>query len=191
MAYNPNDFYGKTWIYFPSAILCAVIGGCCLIAGPLFLLEIIKGSDGRALHDAGIAMTAAAAPLLLLAALFAIKIAVRRHPIVRIDRDGLEINMIAVSSFGPGMRRPSWRITTRQISTPVFVWVPWSSISSIEVTGLPMAHFLMILGPVYGSVIAERDQEPPIADRIEIAEAEFNCSINEVAETIKDHFHGQ
>ena len=122
MSYHPppTQFSGKIWIYVAQAVVVGGLTAFCLLLGPLFLFELIRSADGRPTRPAGIALCILSVPFLLVFLLAAFNIAARRRPLLRLYREGIEMNMIGASSLDgspipiPKLVRVAWLIVSLQ-----------------------------------------------------------------------------
>lgn len=185
----PTQFSGKTWIFIVQALVFGGLGVFSLVMGPLFLFGIMTRADGRPGTDAGIALTILSIPFLLVFALALFNVVARRRPILRVCREGLELNMIGSSSLDgipliPGLIRVAWLIISFKGFKQQIVRAPWKSLRHVEVSGPPMAHTLTIVASILQPPIAQRNSWPPIANQIAFREVAFDAPLDQIADTI-------
>ena len=189
---SPTQFSGKTWIFIVQALVFGGLGAFGLVLGPLFLLGVLKPADGRPGTAAGIALTVMSVPFLLMFALAAFNVLARRRPILRVCREGLEINMIGSSSLDgvplvPGLVRVAWLIISFQGFQRQTAWAPWPSFRRVAISGPPMARTLTISGEIIRPPQLDDDRQEPFANRIAFHEVEFDAPLDQVAATIEDY----
>jgi len=194
MSYHhlPTESKGKTWIFFVQAIVFGVLATFALILGPLSLFEIIKDVRGQPATDAGVALTIMRVPFLLVFALAVFNIAARRRPLLRICREGLEINMIGSSSLDgtpliPVIVRVAWLILSFQSFKAHTLRAPWQSLHHAEVLGPPMAQTLTIIGAMFRVVDQQCTEATPAADHLTFPEASFRVPLGQIADAINEY----
>src|SRR5262249_51405640 len=100
MADPETRFQAKTWIFLPTAIFMGLFIVFGLIMGPLYLTGTMKRVDGKPATDAGIAITAVTLAFFVPAFVLAVfNLQVRRAPLVRICREGIEARLIGQTSL--------------------------------------------------------------------------------------------
>jgi hypothetical protein len=110
-----TNFYSRMWFRYVGAAVCTLLAMFCLVFGPLFLLDILRPANGNPGKDAGVAMSIMLLPMSLVMALSWFNVAVRRKPLLRICREGIEVNVIGSSSLDgvplvPPLIRIAWLV---------------------------------------------------------------------------------
>jgi hypothetical protein len=185
----PTIFFAKTWYLYVGAIVFTALAAFSAIMGPLFLLEIIKPAHGRPGTEAGIALSVMAAPMCLIALLGWFNIRARRRPLLRICDEGLEINVIGASSLDgvpllPIMVRIAWLIVSLQGFKKQIGWIPWPSLRTVQVRGLPMARTLVIAGTIVYPTFRGEQVTARIANAVSFRDAEFQDPLDTIADAI-------
>ncbi len=189
-----TEFRGKTWFY---VVLAVVFGGLAvfgLVLGPLFLFEIAKDARGQPAPDAGLALTIMSVPLTLAFALFVFNAISHRRPILRVCREGLVIRLIGTSALDhvplvPAILRLLWAIASFQGFRQRIVFVPWDSLRSLEITGLPMNRKLLI-GQETGRSQEFHETKIHLFE-MTLSEAAFAVSLDVIAGTIAAYFRDE
>ncbi len=112
-------FMAKSWYHFVVAIIFTILFLFCAVLGPLFLLDIVPRADGKPGTEGGVAMSIIAVPMGLIALLGWFNVVSRRRPLLRICREGIEVNVIGASSLDgiplvPTWIRAAWLIVSMQ-----------------------------------------------------------------------------
>ncbi len=191
MSYNALPFHypGKTWIFYAQAYIFGGFGFFGLVLGPLFLFGVMKDAQGRPATDAGVGLTITSVLLLLVFALAVFNIVARRRPMLAVCREGLAVNMIGSSSLDgvpliPSMIRVAWLVVSRQGFKQQVILVPWQSLHHADISGLPMARVLTIVGPIYRASDQAFNNAIPLANQVVIREVAFDDPLEEIAEMI-------
>ena len=184
-----TEFSGKTWIFVAQVVVFGSLGGFSLIMGPLFLTGVIKPANGRPGNDAGIALTIMSIPLLLVFALAVFNLVARRRPILRLCREGLEVNIIGASSLDgipliPGLVRVAWLVISMQGFKQQIMWVPWHYLGHVVVSGPPMARRLTIDASIPLRHAAPEVIQSAMASQITFHEVAFDASLDQIAASI-------
>ena len=182
-------FFAKTWYLYFGAILFTALSAFSAIMGPLFLLEIITPAHGRPGTEAGIALSVMAAPMWLIALLGWFNIRAHRRPLLRICEEGLEINVIGASSLDgvpllPIVVRVAWLILSLQGFKKQIGWIPWPSLRTVQVRGLPMARALVIEGTIVYPTFRGEQATARIANAVSFGDAEFQDPLDTIADAI-------
>lgn len=152
----------------------------------------MRRADGRPGTDAGIAMSVTSVPMSLVAALLWFNVLARRKPLLRICREGIEVNVIGSSSwdgvpFVPAVIRIAWLIVSLQGFKRRIAWIPWSTLRNVEVTGPPMMRALAVDGEVvYPSFLGDELTANVVAS-ITFCESEFVAPLGEIADAIRSY----
>jgi hypothetical protein len=162
-----------------------------LVFGPLFLFGLMKSADGRPTTDAGIALCIMSVPLCLVCALAVFNLMARRRPILRLCREGLEVNQIGVSSLDgvplvPGWIRVAWLILSRQGFRQELVRTHWQTLESVHTGGVPMARTLTIDAAFYRR--ADADGSPSIS-QLCFREVAFEVPVDHIALAVNGFAH--
>lgn len=182
-------FFGKTWHVYVGSLLFTALAACSAIMGPLFLLEIIKPAHGRPGTEAGIALSVMAALMCLIASLGWFNILARRRPLLRICEEGLEINVTGASSLDdvpllPLMVRVAWLILSLQGFKKQIGGIPWRSMRTVQVRGLPMARTLVIEATIIYPTFRSEQVTVRIANAVTFRDAEFQDPLDTIADAI-------
>ncbi len=182
-------FYAKSWYFYVAAILFTMLAAFCTILGPLFLFEIMKRADGKPGTDAGIAMSIMAAPIWLIALLGWFNVYARRKPLLRICKEGLEINIIGASSLDgvpliSNFVRVVWLIMTLQGFKNQIGWIPWDTFRSVDVVGMPMMRSLVIDATVVYPTFRGDDLTAKIGNSVTFLDADFQNALEAIASSI-------
>jgi hypothetical protein len=148
-----DRFPGKTWIYWSQFIICGDLGLGSVILGGLFWTVTMKDALDKPAPEAGPPMVITGSCLLIVAALAAFNIISRHTSMIRCYRDGIECNLIGVSSLDrvplvPGLLRLAWTILSVQGFRTQRWRIPWSQFAGADVSGIPMAYELTLKGAV-------------------------------------------
>jgi hypothetical protein len=185
----PTQFMGKTWIFVAQAIFIGGLGVFGLMMGPLLLLEIIRPANGKPGTDAGIALSAISIPLLLVALMAVHNLRVRRNPLLRVCREGLEIVEVGASRLDktpmiPGMIRVAWLILSGEGFRQKVTRIPWERFERAWVSGPPMIRRLIIAA----SLPAFDDDGFPMHsgsfEPIVLSDATFKTPLDQIADAI-------
>lgn|SRR5579883_379674 len=120
MAGPETRFRAKTWIFRARVIGLGFFTLFGMIYGPLFLTGAMKDAMGRPARGAGIGITAVTLGFFLPAfAIAFFNLGVRRPPLVRICREGIEARLIGGTSLDgvpsvPGLVRFYWGLLSTQ-----------------------------------------------------------------------------
>ena len=188
-------FYAKSWYLYVGAIVFTMLAMFCAIFGPLFLFDIMKRADGKPGTDAGVAMSIMAVPMFLIALLGWFNVYARRKPLLRICKEGMEINVIGVSSLDgtpliPNLVRVAWLILSLQGFKKQIGWIPWETLRNIEVVGLPMMRSLLIEATIAYPAFRGDDMTARIGDSIAFRDAEFQEPLEVIVSTIQEFYNG-
>jgi len=186
----PTQFRGKTWIVVVNAIVFGGLAGFCAVLGPLFLVGVLKPADGRPGTGAGIALSIISVPLVLVFVLAVFHVLARRRPVLRLCREGLEINLLGASSLDdvplvPVFVRLTWLIVSLQGFRQQLVRARWEDLRGLRITGPPMARTLTIAAAVDRSASPPDGQPGPKANRVSFGEAAFARPLDQVASAIQ------
>jgi hypothetical protein len=140
---------GKTWIFVAQAIIFGGLGLFSLPMGMLFLFGNLKRVNGAPATDAGIALTLISFPLLLLFALAVFNVWARRHPVLTLSPEGIEIVRIGWiapqwARVIPVRMRLAWSIISMRGFRRTVFHVPWWHSPHAHVSGPPMQCLLTI-----------------------------------------------
>jgi len=150
----------------------------------------------------GILLTAFGVFLVPLTAHSIFHIVMRRRPIVRLCREGIEINKIGAAFLDgdrlvagglvpgelvPGAIRVVWPVFSGQGLKREILRAPWEHFRYVQALGLPETKELAI-----GAMFFRRGRESPdpagaILDRITFKPADFNALLDQVAVAIEKH----
>lgn len=189
---TPTQFRGKTWIFIVQALVFGGLGGFSLLLGPLFLFGVMKDAAGKPAVDAGIALSIMSVPLLLIFTLAVFNLVARRRPILRICREGIEINVIGSSALDdvpliPGVIRVAWLVVSFQGFRQQTVRAPWAQFREVQISGAPMVRVLTI----YASFLRRTDmlagQSAALARQISFRDADFDVPLDQIASAIVAH----
>ena len=185
----PTDFYAKVWYHYVLAIVFTSFTVFCAILGPLFLFDMLRPADGKPGTDAGIAMSIIALPMGLLAMLGWFNVYSRRRPLLRIYREGIEINVIGASSLDrvpliPPLARVAWAIVSLQGFKKQVGWIPWSTLRIVQVTGLPMVRVMVIEATIAYPTFRHGERGARIGECVAFSEAVFRDPLDVIASTI-------
>lgn len=182
-------FFARTWYLYVGTLFFTTLAAFSVIMGPLYLLEIIKPAHGRPGTEAGTALSAMAAPMCLIALLGWFNIRARRRPLLRVCEEGLEISVIGASSLDgvpllPVMVRTAWLILSLQGFKKQIGWIPWSSLRTVQVRGLPMTRTLVIDGTIVYPPFRGEHMTARIANAVSFRDADFRDPLDTIADTI-------
>jgi hypothetical protein len=190
MAYDlpPTEFRGKTWIFLVLVIIFGGLGAFSLLLGPLFLSGTLKNARGQPVPDGGIALCIVSVPFLLLFALAVFNLVARRRPILRVCREGVEVHIIGSSALAripliPGLIRVLWPAISLQGFKRSIFRAPWDSFPYADVSGLPMARTLTIVGS-FRTVCARAASSATVVEQISLPDATFRVLLDRIAATI-------
>lgn len=144
-----TKFAGKTWIYYVQAVIFGGLAAFGLILGPLFCLGVIRPANGRPGTDGGIPLCIVGVLFLLPFFLAVFNVLARRHPIIRICREGLEFSIIGGSALDyvpliPSLIRAAWLMLSLSGFRRRIRRAAWDGFRECYVTGPPMARVLTI-----------------------------------------------
>ena len=181
-------FYGKTWIYWAQLLILGPLGGFSLIMGILFWTGTFTDVHGKARPEAGPPMTIIGLFLLLVALVAVFNIVKRISPILRCYREGLELRIIGMNSFGDlsepikhfiGIFIVLWGIISLRSFRVHRSFIPWSKFAGAEVTGIPMVYCLRL----YIHDETSRS-DPPIAELVWISQTDLSDAPHRIAELL-------
>jgi len=191
-ASSPNlatVFYAKTWYFYVGATVITLLALFSSIMGPLFLFEIMKRADGQPGTDAGVALSIMALPLWLVALLGWFNVSARQGPLLRLCREGLEVNVIGASSLDgvplvPAVMRVAWLILTLQGFKKQIGWIPWELLRRVSVAGPPMMRTLAIDATVIYPRSRGDALTAQLGNGIGFRDAEFQVGLDTIASSI-------
>ena len=202
MPNHSPQFYAKTWIFRGGSIILGGFTAFGLVMGPLFLTGAMKRPDGTPARDAGIGITAVTLVFMLPAfVVAAFNLRVRRHPLIRICREGVKAHLIGRTSIDgiplvPAAVRLWWGFVTTQSFRNRALRALWPDVRGAQVSGLPAMRVLSIDGtfreiPDGILVVTE-----PVTFRIVFQQADFKKPLQDVADAIAFYhsnplIHGQ
>jgi len=186
----PTQFRGKTWIVLVNAIVFGGLAGFSSVLGPFFLFGVIKPADGRPGTGAGIALSIISVPLLLVFILAVFHVLARRRPMLRICREGIEINILGASSLDdvplvPVFLRLAWLIVSLQGFKRQLLRAPWEQFREARISGPPMARTLTIVASVDQSASRSKGEPAPTANDVSFGEAAFDRPLDQVVSAIQ------
>ena len=184
----PTEFRGKTWIFTALAVIFGGLGTFSLVLGPLFFFGAMKDARGRPAPDAGIALCTMSVPFFLVFSLVLFNLIARRRPILRVCREGVEVHMIGSSVLDgipliPGLIRAISAAISLQGFKRSMLRAPWDSFPYADVSGLPMARTLTIVGS-FRTVHAPESPSATVVDQIALPDAIFRVPLDRIAATI-------
>ncbi len=190
MSNDESLFYGKTWIFWSQSIIFGLFTIFGLVLGPLFLTGTLERADGKPGTVAGIALTAISlvfmAPVFVLAAF---NLVVRRAPIVRLCREGVEARLIGGTSIDrvplvPAQIRLLWGFISTEFFRDRVLRVLWADLGDAQVTGLPGMRVFLIDG-IFREVADDSSvATEPVANRVIFRQVDFKRPLQEVANAI-------
>ena len=156
--------------------------------------NIMKSADGKPGTEAGVAMSIMAVPMFLIALLGWFNVYARRKPLLRICKEGMEINVIGVSSLDgtpliPNLVRVAWLILSLQGFKKQIGWIPWETLRNIEVVGLPMMRSLLIEATIAYPAFRGDAMTARIGDSIAFRDAEFQEPLEVIVSTIQEFYN--
>jgi hypothetical protein len=176
-----NQFYAKTWIFVVYAGFFGMIGSVLTIIGLTMLCGFVMAADGRSTNGLAISILILGVVMIAFSALAILNIHVRRNPVLQVNSDGLELEVIGRSSLKEIPRIQSlWRASRQQR-----LWAPLASVRAVEITGHSMERTLTIRADFFDSSSSWREQQPPLTGEIAFSDGELDGSLEEIAETIK------
>ncbi|MDX1930799.1 MAG: hypothetical protein SFV81_30020 [Pirellulaceae bacterium] len=183
-------FFAKTWYHGVLAAVSSHLAAMCTIMGPLFLFGFMKKADGTSGVDAGIALCALATPMILLALLGWSNVLVRRKPLLRIDDEGIEVNLIGRSSLDgvpliPPVIRVMWLVVSLQGFKQQLGWIPWEMYRGVQIGGMPMVRTLFIDATIAFESSTGADMQLRLVDGTAFVDADFQVPLEKVAATIQ------
>ncbi|NNE00228.1 MAG: hypothetical protein HKN47_23150 [Pirellulaceae bacterium] len=190
-----TDFYAKTWYLNVAAVVFTCLGGFSALFRPLFLFEIMKRADGQSGTEAGTALSIMAIPLVLVAILAWFNVYARRKPLLRICKEGIEVNIIGASSLDgvpliPTMVRVAWLILSGQGFKQQIGWISWNQINNVQISGLPGVRSLVIDASLVKPVARGEKTRTLLGSKINFRDAELRDPLESVAGAIW-HYHHQ
>lgn len=188
---SETEFFGKTWTFYAGAFFFTPFALFCLTLGPLFLFGVMKPADGRPGTVPGIAISSMTVPCLLFSALAWFNVAARRRPLLKLFSDGFKVNVIGASSWDAVAWIPSLiRLALKLLSGAAFRskigWIPWETIRSVEVSGLPMMRILLIHATVVYPSKVGKDMSATTADYVAFREDELRVPLDEISVAIQE-----
>ncbi len=149
-----DRFRAKTWIYQAQLIGCGSFGAFGVIFGVLFWTGTMKDALDKPRPEAGPPMVIVGSCLLAVATLALSAIIARMTPLIRCYREGIECNLVGVTSLDnvplvPGLVHVAWSILSLQGFRSHRVRLPWSQFVGANVRGIPMAYALTLSGAVF------------------------------------------
>lgn len=183
-------FCAKSWFHYVAASIFTMLALFCAIFGPLFLFDIIKRADGKPGTEAGVALSIMAVPLCLVALLGWFNVLARRRPLLRICREGIEINVIGSSSLDgvpliPTWIRVAWLVLSMQGFKRQIGWVRWEMLRGVQVKGMPTMRTLMIDGTIAYPTVDGDQVSAQIGNHIAFRDAEFRDPLERIALAIQ------
>lgn len=187
---NKTIFYSKRWYIFVLAMVSTFFAIMGAIFGPVFLFDMIKRADGKSGREAGISLSIFAVLFSLFALVGWFRVYASSKPLLRIFKDGLEINVIGASSLDGVMFIPGWiRIALLIVSLQGFKkqigWIPWESLRNVQLEGLPMLRSLVIDATIVYPSFKGDTQSATVGEKIVYCDAEFKDPLESVFRTIQ------
>ncbi len=149
----PSTFFAKRWIYFAQAIVFGGLAFLSLVMGPLFLIGAIRDARNQLRPEAGLALSIMSLPLMLVFATAVFNIRMRRKPVLRLFREGMQLRRIGVSRLDgvpvPAMVRVLWTIASLEAFRQTTYRVEWSRLAGAQVGGIPTARVLALSGDFF------------------------------------------
>ncbi len=190
MSHDQAQFFGKTWIFTSQSIVFGFFTIFGLVMGPLFLTGTMKRADGAPDTGAGIALTAVTLVFMLPSFVLAVfNLRVRRAPLVRICRDGVEARLIGRTSIDgiplvPTQARLLWGFLSTQFFRTRVLRVLWPDLGDTPITGLPAMRVLSINGVFREAPDGLLLATEPVADRVIFQQVDFKRPLDEIATAI-------
>jgi len=182
-------FFAKTWYHWVGAFVLTFFALFCAVLGPLFLLDVLERADGKPATEAGVALSIMAVPLALVATLSWYQLWARRKPLLRICRDGIEVNVIGASSLDsvpalPKLFRVAWLVLSLQGFRKQVGWIQWCEFRSAEVSGKRMERFLTIDASIDFPSFRKLDPSRKRAECVVFRDSDFKISLDSIESSI-------
>lgn len=186
---SESVFFAKTWYLWVAAFVLGFFALFCAVMGPMFLLGILDRADGKPAMQAGVALSIMAVPLALVASLSWYQLWARRKPLLRICRDGIEVNVIGASSLDavpaiPKWFRVAWLVLSLQGFRKQVGWIQWSEFRSAEISGKRMERFLTIDASIDFPSFRKLDPSLKRAESVIFRDSDFKISLDSIESSI-------
>jgi hypothetical protein len=135
-----------------------------------------------------------AVPICLIALLGWFNVYARRRPLLRICKEGLELNVIGASSLDgvpliPVLIRAAWLIVSLQGFRKQIAWVPWDLFRGVQVAGLPMVRSLVIDATIVYPTIRGVEITAKAGENVAFRDAQFRAPLDAIAAAIRAFYH--
>jgi hypothetical protein len=193
MSHGRTHFYGKTWIYRAQAIVFGSFTIFGLCTGPLFLTGTWERADGKPGTGAGIGLTAVTLVFMLPVFVLAVfNLRVRRQPIVRLCREGIEARLIGGTRVDgvpllPTQVRLLWGFLSTEFFRVRVFRVLWPDVVGAQVTGLPGMRLLCVHGAFREISDGTALVTQPVANDLTIQQVYLKRPLEELATAISHY----
>lgn len=179
-----DRFYSRTWTLWVAACLSAILGLGLIVMGIGFWSGSLGDADAQEGTENGPRLTIAGCCMLAWAALGATKIVRRRVPTIRCHREGIECNLVGVTSLDgvplvPAPIRMAWALLSLQGFRAQRIRILWPQFfSALVADGILALHWLPDEGSEEGMFRTVEFKEGLLVDELE----EVAASVNLLAE---------
>jgi hypothetical protein len=189
----PCEFRGRRWIFFAVAIVFGALALFCLTAGPLYLTGMLKDVRNRPRPDAGLGILLTGIPTAAICAAAVLNILVRREPLLRLFREGIELRRLGSADLDAAPIPPLARVVCSLVSFNALrqhrYRAEWSQLDEALVLGLPGMRVLKLKGDFH-EVGDGSDGLYPALEAATLSDYELAAPPAEVAAAI-DFYRGR
>jgi hypothetical protein len=189
----PTQFKAKRWIFYVETFFTGSFGIFSLIMGPLFLFGM-KDAKGETAKDAGFYLTIMSVPFLMIFSIKLYRLMATREPILNICQEGVVKKCVALSSLDnipmipklltPKLIQVFWLALSGQGFRSTRVCIPWKSLQSASVSGLPMARILTLDTSISFHNPGYLPRNAITVQKLSIYQVELKSPLEEVSKSI-------
>jgi hypothetical protein len=185
-----TEFFGKTWIYQVGAFLSALLVGLCILMAILFVAGVVQPKGVVPPNVAASRLLLISIPIAFVTLLCWSNLRARRRPLLRICREGLEVNIVGRGNLErvhtlPTSFKLAWLVMSMQGFRSQIGWVPWESYRASVVSGMPTWRTLTIHGTVAYPTFQGDEIKAAVGDHVTLHGSECRDSLKEIANTIE------
>jgi hypothetical protein len=163
-----------------------------LIMGPLFYFGLLKDANNRNAPHAGIMLSIMGMLFLSIFCLALFNILARRQPLIRLYREGLELNILGSSTldkviFLPGIIRVAWLLISLQGFKRKIYRIPWHCYHVTRITGLPMCKIITFFADIFPSDASDFLTIQAVTHDISFPQVAFKCQLDQISDTIREY----
>lgn len=162
----------------------------CLLIALFFLMGIAKPANGIPANVAAIRLLLMAAAITCLAFICWFQLLARRRPLLRICREGLEVNIIGRGSLDhlplmPIWVKLVWLVLSFQGFRKQIGWISWEAYRGVTVAGSAVKRTLTVHGAVAEPTFGGQSATTTIRDHALFHATEFRDPLDVIAMAIK------